>query len=136
MNKRRVAITGVGIVSQPGIGVADFWKGPQTEPVPGQHHEISNWDPEQWMPRKESRRLDRFAQMALVATEYGGRLLARHLPSRRETGEDAAPPRHGSREQEHRPAGPQVEYDAVGHQTNQGLAYCKRQRQAERRTGC
>ena len=69
MTKRRVAITGVGIVSQPGIGIADFWKGIQTDPVPGQHHEITNWDPEQWMPRKEARRVDRFAQMALVATE-------------------------------------------------------------------
>ncbi len=67
--KRRVAITGVGIVSQPGIGVTEFWKGLQTEPSPGRHHEISDWDPEKWMPRKEARRMDRFAQMAIVATE-------------------------------------------------------------------
>jgi 3-oxoacyl-[acyl-carrier-protein] synthase II len=69
MTKRRVAITGVGIVSQPGVGVVEFWKGLQTEPTPGKHHQITDWDPERYMPRKEARRLDRFAQMGLVATE-------------------------------------------------------------------
>jgi 3-oxoacyl-[acyl-carrier-protein] synthase II len=69
MTKRRVAITGVGIVSQPGVGVVEFWKGLQTEPTPGKHHQIADWDAERYMPRKEARRLDRFAQMGLVATE-------------------------------------------------------------------
>ena len=29
---------------------------------------IENWDPEPWIPKRESRRLDRFSQFALVAT--------------------------------------------------------------------
>ncbi|MGQ0849001.1 MAG: beta-ketoacyl-[acyl-carrier-protein] synthase family protein [Actinomycetota bacterium] len=66
MNKKRVAITGVGVVSHPGIGRDQFWKGLSVEPVAG-HHRIVDWDPTVWIPRKDARRLDRFSQMALVA---------------------------------------------------------------------
>ena len=69
MTKRRVAVTGLGIVSQPGIGVDQFWEGLKMPPIAGGHHQILDWDAEKWMPKKEARRLDRFAQMALVATE-------------------------------------------------------------------
>ncbi|MGI8518658.1 MAG: beta-ketoacyl-[acyl-carrier-protein] synthase family protein [Acidimicrobiia bacterium] len=82
MNKRRVAVTGLGIVSGPGIGVDDFWAGLKMPPIVGEHHEIENWDAEKWMPKKEARRVDRFAQMALVATEealaQAGELTATH----------------------------------------------------------
>ncbi len=66
MSKRRVAVTGVGVVAAPGTGAADFWKGLSSYPGSGPH-EVEGWDPESWIPRKESRRLDRFAQFALVA---------------------------------------------------------------------
>lgn len=66
MNKRRVAITGVGVLAGPGVGASDFWKGLANDPGPG-HHEIKNWDPEPWIPLREHRRLDRFSQFALVA---------------------------------------------------------------------
>ena len=66
MSKRRVAVTGVGVVAAPGIGAAEFWKGLSSFPGPGPY-EVKEWDPENWIPRKESRRLDRFAQFALVA---------------------------------------------------------------------
>lgn len=66
MNKRRVAITGVGVLAGPGVGCSDFWKGLANDPGPG-HHEIKNWDPEPWIPLREHRRLDRFSQFALVA---------------------------------------------------------------------
>ncbi|MCA1736541.1 MAG: beta-ketoacyl-[acyl-carrier-protein] synthase family protein [Actinobacteria bacterium] len=69
MNKRRVAVTGLGIVCGPGIGTDDFWAGLKMPPIAGEHHEIENWDAEKWMPKKEARRVDRFAQMALVAAE-------------------------------------------------------------------
>jgi 3-oxoacyl-[acyl-carrier-protein] synthase II len=68
MDKRRVAVTGVGVVTSPGIGVEDFWKGLAVEPVPGQR-EICGWDPEPLLAKRDSRRLDRFSQFALVAAD-------------------------------------------------------------------
>lgn len=64
--KRRVIVTGVGVIAATGIGAESFWKGLLVEPGIGPH-EVRGWDPEPWIPRKESRRLDRFSQFALVA---------------------------------------------------------------------
>ena len=64
--KRRVAVTGVGVLAATGIGAESFWKGLLAEPGVGPH-EVKGWDPEPWIPRKESRRLDRFSQFALAA---------------------------------------------------------------------
>jgi 3-oxoacyl-[acyl-carrier-protein] synthase II len=68
MNKRRVAVTGVGVLAGPGVGAADFWKGLAVDPGSG-HHDIKDWDPEPWIPLREHRRLDRFTQFALVAAD-------------------------------------------------------------------
>ena len=68
MDKRRVVVTGVGAVGAPGIGMDDMWKGIQQPPGPAPRL-IDNWDPEPWIPRKESRRLDKFTQFALVAAD-------------------------------------------------------------------
>lgn len=68
MEKRRVVVTGVGIVAAPGIGVDDLWKGLQQSPGPAPRL-VDDWDPEPWIPRRESRRLDRFSQFALVAAQ-------------------------------------------------------------------
>ena len=59
-------MTGLGVVAAPGIGVDRFWKGLGEAPGPGPHA-VLDWDPESWIPRRESRRLDRFSQFALVA---------------------------------------------------------------------
>ena len=67
VRKRRVVVTGVGVIAATGIGAESFWKGLLSEPGPGPH-EVKGWDPEPWIPRKESRRLDRFSQFALGAT--------------------------------------------------------------------
>ncbi len=64
--KRRVVVTGVGVIAATGIGAESFWKGLLSEPGIGPH-EVKGWDPEPWIPRKESRRLDRFSQFALAA---------------------------------------------------------------------
>lgn len=66
MTRRRVVVTGVGVVAAPGIGVDDMWKGLQTPPARAPRL-VENWDPEPWLPKREARRLDRFTQMALVA---------------------------------------------------------------------
>lgn len=65
--KRRVVITGAGVVSAAGVGLPAFWDGLTVIPGTGPHA-VSDWDPEPWIPRRENRRLDRFAQFALVAT--------------------------------------------------------------------
>jgi 3-oxoacyl-[acyl-carrier-protein] synthase II len=61
-------VTGIGVVAAPGVGVEDFWKGLQVAPGPAPRM-VANWDPEVWIPKREARRLDRFSQMGLVATE-------------------------------------------------------------------
>ena len=68
MSKRQVVITGIGILGAPGIGSDDFWKGLNEKPGPAPRV-IENWDPEPWISKRDVRRLDRFTQFALVATE-------------------------------------------------------------------
>lgn len=61
-------MTGVGAVASPGIGMDDLWKGLAEHPGPAPRL-IENWDPEPWIPKRESRRLDKFTEFALVATD-------------------------------------------------------------------
>ena len=68
MSKRRVVITGIGAVAAPGIGMDDLWKGLAEQPGPAPRV-IEGWDPEPWIPKRESRRLDKFTQFALVAAD-------------------------------------------------------------------
>lgn len=67
MERRRVVVTGVGVVSAAGVGVDDFWKGLSVAPSAGAR-EVADWDPEPWIPKREHRRMDRFTQYAMVAT--------------------------------------------------------------------
>ena len=66
MKKRRVAVTGVGVVTGPGMGVEAFWEGLTRDPGKGPFV-IDNWDPSELIPRREARRLDLFSQYARVA---------------------------------------------------------------------
>ncbi|MGH8873520.1 MAG: beta-ketoacyl-[acyl-carrier-protein] synthase family protein [Acidimicrobiia bacterium] len=68
MSKRRVVVTGVGVVAAPGVGMDDLWKGLQQNPSAPGPYIVNNWDPEPWLPKREHRRIDRFTQFALVAT--------------------------------------------------------------------
>jgi 3-oxoacyl-[acyl-carrier-protein] synthase II len=68
MSTRRVVITGVGALAAPGIGMDDLWKGLAEQPGPAPRM-IEDWDPEPWIPKRESRRLDKFSQFALVAAD-------------------------------------------------------------------
>lgn len=61
-------MTGVGALASPGIGMDDLWKGLPDPPGPAPRT-IANWDPEPWIPKREHRRLDKFTQFALVATD-------------------------------------------------------------------
>ena len=65
--KRRVAITGIGVVSPVGIGVEAFWAG-LNGPAPEGLRRIDDFDPEPYFDNpKEARRTDRYAQFALAA---------------------------------------------------------------------
>ena len=68
MSKKKVVITGIGAVAAPGIGIDDLWKGLTDQPGPAPRL-IEGWDPEPWIPKRESRRLDKFTQFALVAAD-------------------------------------------------------------------
>lgn len=69
MEKKRVVVTGIGAVAGPGIGVDAIWKGLHDGPAPTGPHVIEDWNPDPIIPHRESRRLDRFTQFALVAAD-------------------------------------------------------------------
>ena len=83
MTRRRVVVTGLGTVNPLGRSIDEFWKNAQagvsgigpitlfdparfTSRIAG---EVNDWDPEVYMPRRESRRLDRSAQFFVVAVD-------------------------------------------------------------------
>lgn len=83
MSKRRVVVTGIGMVSPFGIGTDVFWNsllecksGVSTiENISLDGHtvhiagEVKNFNPDEYLDSKESRRMDRYMQFALVAAE-------------------------------------------------------------------
>ncbi len=77
MKLRRVAVTGVGVVTGPGLGVEAFWEGLTKDPGKGPFT-IENWDPSAWIPRREARRLDLFSQYARVATHEALAMAGHH----------------------------------------------------------
>jgi 3-oxoacyl-[acyl-carrier-protein] synthase II len=66
MERRRVVVTGIGVVAASGIGADSFWTGLAGTVRPGPHI-VDGWDPEMWIPKREHRRMDLFTQYALVA---------------------------------------------------------------------
>jgi 3-oxoacyl-[acyl-carrier-protein] synthase II len=64
----RVAVTGIGVVSCAGVGVEDFWRG-LFAPAPLGERRVHSFDAGSLLGEKELRRVDRFAQMALVAAD-------------------------------------------------------------------
>ncbi|MBP6962796.1 MAG: beta-ketoacyl-ACP synthase II [Armatimonadetes bacterium] len=82
MDRRRVAVTGMGAITPIGHGHEAFWKallggvsgaGPITHFDASEYTtriaaEVNDFDPEQYMERKEARRMDRFVQFSVAAT--------------------------------------------------------------------
>ena len=80
--RRRVALTGVGLITPIGIGKEAFWSGlmegrsgvrriTSFDPTPFETQiagEVADFDPTAFMDRKEVRRNDRFVQFAVAAT--------------------------------------------------------------------
>src|SRR5512141_1812167 len=83
MSKRRVVVTGLGVVSPVGNGIAEVWPnllagvsgiGPITHfdatQIPTRiAGEVRNFDAKQWMPPKETRRADTFIHYGIAATK-------------------------------------------------------------------
>ncbi|MDB5211667.1 MAG: 3-oxoacyl-(acyl-carrier-protein) synthase 2 [Sediminibacterium sp.] len=83
MELKRVVVTGIGTLTPLGNNLNDYWTG-LINGVPGADNitlfdaakfktrfacEVKGFDPTRFMDRKEARKLDRFAQLAIVASD-------------------------------------------------------------------
>src|SRR5512137_2159409 len=85
--KRRVVVTGIGLVSALGIGTEATWRGivggrSGAAPITlfdASHHstrfacEVKGFDPLAWVDRKDVKKMDRFIQFAVAASDMAVR---------------------------------------------------------------
>jgi 3-oxoacyl-[acyl-carrier-protein] synthase II len=65
---RRVAVTGIGVVSCCGVGADALWTGLQG-PAPEGERRVPDFDVTRWFDTKEARQIDRFAQFAVAVAD-------------------------------------------------------------------
>ena len=80
MTRRRVAVTGLGVVASCGVGTDAFWDG-LCGPAPDGERRVNDFDPTPYFDNpKEVRRSDRCTQFAIAASnmalEQAGSLTA------------------------------------------------------------
>ena len=83
MEYKRIVVTGMGAITPLGNSVADYWKN-LVDGVPGADFitlfdaskfktrfacEIKNFDPVNYLEKKEARKIDRFTQTAIIASD-------------------------------------------------------------------
>ncbi len=82
MNRKRVVITGLGVVTPIGLGIEEFWEGLKDgrngvsrithfDPTDFRSHmaaEVKEFDPEDWIDGKSAERMDRFVHFAMVSS--------------------------------------------------------------------
>ncbi len=66
--RRRVVLTGLGVVSSAGIGLDAFFAGLRG-PVADGERRVREFDPSPWFDPKQARRADRFQQFAVAAAQ-------------------------------------------------------------------
>ncbi len=66
--RRRVAVTGLGVIACCGIGVDAFWEG-LMGPAPVGERRVADFDPSLWFDVKAARRADRFQQFAVASAQ-------------------------------------------------------------------
>ena len=66
---RRVVVTGLGVVSPAGTGLEAFWQGLLTPPADRRERAVEDFDPSRWLPGRQARHLDRFAQLGVAAAQ-------------------------------------------------------------------
>ncbi|WP_326565167.1 beta-ketoacyl-[acyl-carrier-protein] synthase family protein [Amycolatopsis rhabdoformis] len=66
---RRVAVTGIGVVSPAGIGVKAFWAGLARPAGPASVRRLDGFAPRRWMSHKVARTADIATQMAVAAAD-------------------------------------------------------------------
>lgn len=86
MNKRRVAVTGIGVISPIGIGKEKYFQSLK-EGKCGVDYitrfdtenfdtkiaaEVKDFEPTEYIDKKECRRMDRFTQFAIAAAKMAG----------------------------------------------------------------
>ena len=83
-NRRRVVVTGVGLVSPLAIGTEETWQGLQAGRsgiaaitlFDASHHaariagEVKGFDPLNWVEKKDVKKIDRFIQFAIAAADF------------------------------------------------------------------
>lgn len=82
MNRKRIVITGLGVVTPIGLGIEEFWEGLKDgrngvsrvthfDPTDFRSHmaaEVKDFDPEDWIEGKSAERMDRFVHFAIVSS--------------------------------------------------------------------
>ena len=69
-SRRRVAVTGIGVVSPVGIGQEAFWQGLLAPQPQSRERAVPGFDPAPYFDNpKEARRADRFTQLAIAAAD-------------------------------------------------------------------